>query len=327
MAPSGTMRVVVYNQPGDASVLMVEERPIPKRGDGEVLVKQYGTSVNPVDYKMRSSNKEHLPKVPGGDISGIIEEVGSGSKFKKGDGVIGLAPWFWMSFKEGTYAEYVSAKEEWLAYCPKSLPLHEAGQVPLVSLTCWQAMSDWNIRPGSRVLVHAGSSGVGTWVLQTAKLRGAHVVSTAGPKNQEFLKELGADETINYHEHDFADVYKDKPFDYIFDSVGGENTVKGYTKLINKSGAYTEIANTGTDQNRVKEYTEMGKEGKGAKYKFMIVEPNGKWMQEIADLIEQGKLKCIKDRTYDLFTQVREAHEFQETGRARGKVILEIVKE
>ncbi|KAL3159742.1 hypothetical protein ABBQ38_010148 [Trebouxia sp. C0009 RCD-2024] len=116
-----------------------------------------------------------------------------------------------------------------------------------------KAMSDWDIKPESRVLVHAGSSGVGTWVLQTAKLRGAHVVATAGPKNQEFLKELGADETLNYREEDFAEVYKDKPFDFIFDSVGGDATVKGYTKLIKKSGAYTEIANAGTDEKRCKE--------------------------------------------------------------------------
>lgn len=325
--PPTQHKVVVYHQPGDASVLKVEEQPIPKRADGEVLVKQYSSSVNPVDFKMRQSNKDHLPKIPGGDVAGIVEDVGDGSKFKKGDRVFGLAPWFWMTFKEGTYAQYVSAKEEWLAYCPKTLPLHEAGQVPLVALTAWQAMSDWEIKSGSRVLVHAGSSGVGTWVLQIAKLRGAHVVATAGPKNQQFLKELGADETVNYREQDFADVYKDKPFDFIFDSVGGDATVKGYTKLINKDGAYTEIANTGTDEKRCKEFTEMGKTGNGAQYKFMIVQPNGKWMQEISDLIEQGKLKCVQDRSYDMFTQVREAHEYQEAGHARGKIILQIRRE
>ncbi|KAL3157718.1 hypothetical protein ABBQ32_012147 [Trebouxia sp. C0010 RCD-2024] len=318
MAPT-QHKVVIYHQPGASSVLQVEEQPVPRRADGEVLIKQYSSSVNPVDWKMR--------QIPGGDIAGVVTEAGNGSKFKTGDRVFGLAPWFWMTFKQGTYAENVSAKEEWLAYCPKSLPLHEAGQVPLVALTAWQAMSDWDIKPESRVLVHAGSSGVGTWVLQMAKLRGAHVVATAGPKNQEFLKELGADETLNYREEDFAEVYKDKPFDYIFDSVGGEATVKGYTKVIKKSGAYTEIANTGTDEKRCKEYTEMGQAGKGAHYKFMIVQPNGKWMQEISDLIEQGKLKCIKDRSYDMLTQVREAHDYQEGGRARGKVILEIKKE
>jgi len=322
-----SQRVVVHHEPGNASVLKVEERPVPQRKQGEVLVKQYGTSVNPVDYKMRAWNKDNLPKILGGDISGIVEEADSDSKFKKGDRVFGLAPWFFMNFKEGTYAEYVSAKEDWLAYAPKSLPLHEAGQVPLVALTAWQAMCDWNIQSGSSVLVHAGSSGVGTWVVQIAKLRGAHVVATAGPKNQQFLKDIGADETIDYRSQDFAEVYKDKPFDYIFDSVGGENTVKGYEKLLKKEGAYTEISNTGTDQQRVKKYTQLGEKGEGPKYKFMIVEPNGKWMQEVSDLIDQGKLKCIKDRSYDLFTQVKEAHEYLEQGHARGKVILVVTKE
>ncbi|BDA49570.1 Reticulon-4-interacting protein 1, mitochondrial [Coccomyxa sp. Obi] len=288
-----------------------------------VLVKQVSTCVNPVDYKVRSGRAEILPKVLGGDVAGLVE-VSKSDKWKKGDRVFGLTPGFrWDTDEYGSYAEYTASHEDWLARVPSTLRLDIAGGVPLVALTAFQALEDGGIEAGrARVLVHAGAGGVGHFAVQLAKVHWkAFVVATGGPKNQEFMKELGADEVVNYRSEDFAEMYKDKPFDLVIDSVGGDVEDRSYT-VLKPTGTYMHIFNTGTDPKKI----EAGKAWEGRKYKTTLVTPNGEQLQIISGYMEQGSVKLVVDKIFSL-DEIREAHDYAEHKLSRGKVVVQISKE
>ena len=198
---STKMKAIVIHEYGGLEVLKYEEMPRPEPKDDEILVRVITAGVNPVDGLIRSGKWAKffnitLPLVPGYDIAGVVDKTGGKiDKFKKGDAVyayIGLK-------KAGGYAEYALVTEKEAAPKPKSAGFVEAAAVPVVALTAWQALVDTaKLGPGQSVLIHGGSGGVGSFAIQFAKLRGAKVFATASTRNQDLLKELGADVAIDY---------------------------------------------------------------------------------------------------------------------------------
>src|SRR4030095_15687501 len=208
---------------GGPEVLKYEDAPRPEPKAGEVVVRVHGAGVNPIDWKVREGYMKDFwphkfPLILGWDLSGVVEEVGPRvSRFKKGDEVYSLPD----PTRNGAYADYVVVRESELALKPNSLHHIRAAAVPLAALTAWQSLFDTaQLQPGQRVLIHAAAGGVGHLAVQLAKWKTAHVIATASTKNQELLRELGADETIDYTRQRFEDVAR--KIDIVLDPIGGD---------------------------------------------------------------------------------------------------------
>ncbi|NJP93292.1 NADP-dependent oxidoreductase [Nonomuraea sp. FMUSA5-5] len=191
------MRAARIHEFGDASVIRVEEVPVPRPGPGEVLVEVAATAFNPSEVGLRSGLlpevfRASLPHTLGWDVSGTVAETGAGvSDLAAGDRVFGMV--------DGAAAEYVAAPADVLARAPRSIPLADAAAVPVAGLTAWQAVHEHaRIEPGRRVLVNGAGGGVGTFAVQLAKLAGGHVIATASPRSAAAVRRLGADEVIDY---------------------------------------------------------------------------------------------------------------------------------
>lgn len=218
------MKAIIIEQYGDANQLKEKDDiPVPEIKDNQVLVEMHATSINPIDWKLREGYLQEgvpfeFPIILGWDAAGVIKQVGKNvTSFQVGDEIFArpaLTP-------NGTYAAYTAVDEKLLAMKPKNISFEEAAAVPLAGLTAWQCLVNFSeIKKGDRVLIHAGSGGVGSMAIQIAKSFGAYVASTASGKNETFLKELGVDQFINYKEEDFEDVLQD--YDIVVDTLGGE---------------------------------------------------------------------------------------------------------
>ena len=251
-----------------------------------------------------------LLQILGWDAAGIISEVGKNVKtFKVGDEVFARP-----AMENGTYAEYVAVDEDLVALKPKSLSFNEAASVPLAGLTAWQCLVDFgDIKAGDKVLIHAGSGGVGSFAIQIAKSFGAYVISTASDKNEEFLKEMGVDEFINYKTTDFSKVVKD--VDLVLDTMGGEILEKSMD-VVKKGGRLVSISG---------EPNEEKAKANDITIKSLWLNPNGKQLTQLGDLMEQGKVKAYIGHTYPLTTKgLRDAHDLSATHHAVGKIVIEI---
>jgi NADPH:quinone reductase-like Zn-dependent oxidoreductase len=316
LASAETMKAVRVHSYGGLDALKIEEAPRPEPGAGELLVRVMAAGVNPVDAKARAGAFKlpgaKLPLIPGYDISGVVESTGSGvTKFNKGDAVyayLSLA-------KGGAYAEFAVVKETEAALKPKNLSHEEAAAVPLAALTAWQALIDTaKMQEGQSVLIHGGSGGVGSFAVQIAKARGAKVSATASARNQEFLKELGADQPIDYRATKFEEVVND--VDVVLDTVAGETLTRSYD-VVKKGGFIVSIL----DQPEKAELEKRGIRGTA-----ILVRPNGEQLAEIAKLIEGGQVKPHVTQVFPL-EEVARAHEAIETGHTRGKLVLRIADE
>src|SRR3954447_9572655 len=204
----------------------------PEVGDGDVLVKVSAASINPLDIMVRAGEFKRLlnyqtPFVLGHDVAGVVTRVGPAVRdFQVGDEVFARP----RDLRIGTFAQYIAIDQDDVAPKPASLTLHEAAALPLVSLAAWQALVDRaDVKPGQKVLVHAGSGGLGSTVIQLAKHLGATVATTASAKNAELVRDLGADVVIDYRTEDFAEVLSG--YDLVLDSLGGENLERSLTVL------------------------------------------------------------------------------------------------
>ncbi len=207
--------------------LRAAEVPEPDVGDGDVLVKVTAASVNPLDKMVRNGEFKRLlkyrtPFVLGHDVAGVVTRVGSAVRdLKVGDEVYARP----RDLRIGTFAEYIAIDQDNVAPKPALLSLHEAAAVPLVSLAAWQVLVDRaHLKPAQKVLIHAGSGGLGSTGIQLAKHLGATVATTASGKNAELVRSLGADVVVDYKKDDFADVLSG--YDVVLDSLGGENLQK-----------------------------------------------------------------------------------------------------
>lgn len=313
MSTVNTMRAISQDVLGGPEVLKeVElERPTPR--PNEVLVRVRAAGVNPTDWKHRATGGflGEPPFVLGWDVSGVVEEVGIGvARFQPGDEVFGMLSY---PFGHGSHAEYVTAPARTFAHKPVSLDHTQAGALPLVSLTAWQALVEYaDVRPGQRVLIHAAAGGVGHVAVQIAKARGAYVIGTASAGKHEFLRSLGADEVIDYRETDFVDAVKD--VDVVLDTLGGETSVRSL-KVLRPGGLVVSILPVGSD-----EFHEEA-ERLGVRSVRMLVDASHSGLKAIAELVEAGKLRPAIAGTFPL-ADAAEAHALGDTGRTAGKLVL-----
>jgi len=309
------MKAVIIREYGGPEVLKFEDVRRPEPKESEVLVRVIGAGVNPADPLIVSGKyaKEfgtHLPLIPGYDIAGVVEKTGEKvTRLKVGDPVYAYVLW------GGGWAEYAIATEGEAAAKPPSLSFISAAAMPLAALTAWQALIDAaKLREGQTVLIHGGSGGVGTMAIQIAKARGAKVIATASTRNQDLLKELGADIAIDYTTTKFEDVAKD--VDVVLDSVGSDTLVRSYGVV--KKGGFIATLVSRLDQG------ELDKRGiRGAS---IAVRPNADQLGEIAKLVAERKLKAIITRMLPLASAV-EAFKQAATHHTRGKQVLKVTDE
>jgi NADPH:quinone reductase-like Zn-dependent oxidoreductase len=313
MSTQNTMRAISQDVLGGPEVLKeVEiERPVPK--PNEVLVRVRAAGVNPTDWKHRATGGflGEPPFVLGWDVSGVAEAVGIGVvAFAPGDEVFGMLPY---PYGHGSHAEYVIAPVRALARKPAGVDHTQAGALPLVSLTAWQALTEHaDLRPGQRVLIHAAAGGVGHVAVQIAKARGAYVIGTASAGKHAFLRGIGADETIDYRETDFTEAVKDA--DVVLDTIGGDNALRSL-RVLRPGGVLVSILPGGSDEL----YEEA--ERLGVRALRMLVDADRSGMEAIADLVEAGKLRATIAGTFPL-AEAAEAHALGDTGRTTGKLVL-----
>jgi NADPH:quinone reductase-like Zn-dependent oxidoreductase len=304
------MKAVRIHEYGDARVLKYEDAPIPDIGPDGVLIKVRAAGVNPVDWKIRKGLMKavrplQFPAVVGADVAGTVERVGAlVTRFKAGNAVVARV--------EGAYAEFAAAKTDTVGPAPKSISLEHAAGLPIAAGTAWTLLFDAaRLAPGQRVLIHGGSGGVGIFAVQFAKLAGLYVIATTSTANIALVKSLGADEVIDYRNENFAEKVKD--VDVVLDNVGGE-TLKNSYAVVRKGGLLLTIASP-PDEELAKRH--------GIAARFERGNVNGIRLQEISGLIDLGKVRVIVEKQLPL-SEAAAAHELSETGRARGKIILNV---
>ncbi|MGW4430728.1 NADP-dependent oxidoreductase [Streptomyces tendae] len=308
-----TMRAVSQDVLGGPEVLKEVRRERPEPRPNEVLVRVRAAGVNPTDWKHRANGGflGEPPFVLGWDVSGVVESVGIGvAAFRPGDEVFGMLSY---PFGHGSHAEYVAAPARAFTHKPSGIDHVQAGALPLVSLTAWQALVERaDVQPGQRVLIHAAAGGVGHVAVQIAKARGARVICTASAGKHEFLRSIGADETVDYRETDFAEVVKD--VDVVLDTIGGDTSLRSL-RVLRPGGVVVSILPVGSDEF----YKEADR--LGVRAVRMLVDADRTGMEEIARLVESGKLRATIAQTFPLAEAAR-AHAEGETGRTTGKLVL-----
>jgi NADPH:quinone reductase-like Zn-dependent oxidoreductase len=313
---AATMKAIRVHQYGGAEAMRLEEAPRPEPKEGELLVRVIAAAVNPVDAKVRQGAFKmpgsSLPLIPGYDVSGIVEAVGANvTKFKSGDAVYA----YLNLQRAGAYAEFAIVKADEAALKPKSVTHEQAAAVPLAALTAWQALVETaKLEGGQTVLIHGGSGGVGVFAVQIAKSRGAMVIATASAANQDLLRELGADQPIDYRATKFEEVAKD--VDVVLDLVAGETLARSYD-VVKKGGIIVSVL----DMPKKAELEKRGIRGTA-----ILVKPSGEQLADLAQLIDAGKIKPIISQTLPL-AEAAKAHQAIETGHTRGKIVLRVADE
>jgi NADPH:quinone reductase-like Zn-dependent oxidoreductase len=305
------MKAVTISKYGDQSVLIYTDIERPKPKSDEILVHNWAVAVNPVDWKIRNGLGElfglKLPVVLGCEIAGTVEEAGGGVR----DLQVGAAVYGYVNLqRNGGYAEYTIAKSDEIAPKPESLDFDNAAAVPVGALTSWQAIFDTaNLQAGQRILITGASGGVGSMAVQLAKAKGAFVIATASGKNEEFVRNLGADEFVDYTREKFEESVRD--VDAVFDTIGGDTLEQCFATL-RRGGCLVSIVTPPSNEKAEK---------LGIRASMIGVQPNGQQLREINRLIAAGKLKTNIATVLSL-SEVRKAHQLSESGRTRGKIIL-----
>jgi NADPH:quinone reductase-like Zn-dependent oxidoreductase len=309
------MKAARVHEYGGPEVLRYEDVPRPVPAEGEALVRVHAAAINPLDWKIRAGYVKDwlpyaLPMIPGWDFSGVIESAGPGVEaWKAGDEVYGRPE----ISRDGAYAEYIAVRAQEIAFKPKSIDHVHAAAIPLTGLTAWQALFDVaDLRAGQRILIHAAAGGVGAFAVQFAKWKGAWVAGTASSRNQGFLGELGVDQPVNYETSRFEDVVHG--VDVVIDALAGETRERSWQTL--KPGG---VLVTLLGPPPVEEGAAHGVRGAG-----LLVKPNAAQLNQIAGLVDSGKLKVFVDAVFPL-AEAGKAHELSETGHVRGKIVLRVV--
>lgn len=334
------MRTYLIEKYGDQSAVRAAETPDPEPGADDVLVKIHAASVNPLDFRIRDGGFKtilpyRLPLVLGNDLAGVVVRVGSAvTRFAVGDEVYARPD----KDRIGTFAELIAVHQDDLAPKPATLTMAEAASLPLVGLTAWQALVERaKVRPGRKVLIHAGSGGVGTVALQLARHLGARVATTASAANADLVKELGADVVIDYRTQDFEDVLDG--YDVVLDSLGGE-TLQKSLRVLKPGGKVISIAGP-PDADFARELgvnpvlrqamkalsfqTRRHARRQGVTYSFLFMKAAGDQLRELTRLVDDGEIRPVVDRVFP-FDQTREAMAYAEQGRAKaGKVVIAMV--
>ena len=309
------MRAVAIDEWGGRDKLRLRDLPEPKMAPDCVTVRVRAAGVNPVDWKTRIGRQEprfafHFPLVIGWDMAGVVERVGPSTRgVAVGDEVMVYARRQWL--EEGTYAELAVVPDWYLAPRPAPLDFVSAAALPLAGLTAYQALVDWlEISEGQTVVIPAAAGGVGHLAVQIARDRGARVIGTAGPANQDFIRELGVELALDYHDDWAGQIRAAHPegVDAFFDTVGEETQEQG-AGLLREGGKIVSIISPDV------------KERPGGLYVF--VRPSGSQLAELGRMVEEGRLRVHVQETFPL-ERAADAHELLEEGHVRGKLVLEI---
>jgi NADPH:quinone reductase-like Zn-dependent oxidoreductase len=318
--------------------LRLADHPQPELRENDVLVEVHAASVNALDAKIRNGEFKlilpyRLPLILGNDVAGVVVRVGSGvRRFKPGDEVYARPA----QDRIGTFAEYIAMDEADVALKPNNLTMQEAASIPLVALTAWQVLVERaNLQKGQKVLIHAGSGGVGTIAIQLAKYLGAQVATTTSSANIELVESLGADVVIDYKKDKFEEILKD--YDVVLNSLGSDTlenslaVLKAGGKLISISGPpdreFAKANGSNWLLQQVMRLLSLGIRRKakhrGVSYSFLFMTANGGQLSQITSLIEAGAIRPVVDRIFP-FEKTNEALEYVETGRAKGKVVVSV---
>jgi alcohol dehydrogenase len=310
------MRAAQLTEYGGKDALQVTaEVPKPSTVKDEVLVEVYTAAVNPFDLKVREGLVRQmaelkLPATLGGDFAGVIAEIGEGVEgFTQGQAVYGQAN---ALGGQGSYAEYTPVKASQLAPKPESVDFTTAAALPLVTVSAYQTLVDhMHLQKGQKILIHGGAGGIGSMAIQLAKHLGAYVATTASAKDIDFVKNLGADEVIDYKAQDFTELIKD--YDAVYDTIGAETNKKSYS-VLKPGGALVSMVEQ-PDEELVEKYQ--------IKYTAQFTRVTPERLNAITKLVDDGTLKPIIDKVFPL-DQAAEALEYQKTGLPKGKVVIQV---
>ena len=329
------MKAFIVDKYGKDVPLRAGELPAPVPGEHDVLIAVHAAGVNPIDSKIKAGEFKLIlpfkaPFVLGRDLAGVVTAVGSAvRRFAPGDEVyasLGKAT-------TGAFAELVAVNEDEVARKPADVPMAEAAALPMVTLTAWQVLVEKaDVRPGDRVLIHAGSGGVGSIAIQLAKHLGAHVATTTSTNNVDWVRELGADPVIDYRTQDFATVLHD--YDLVLDSLGGK-TLEESLRVVRPGGLVIGIGGP-PDPDFARQ---LGKpllrpvlallsrkiRSKARRHKvtysFLFMRADGAQLRQITSLVDTGAIHPVLDQVFD-FADTVAALDYVNTGRAKGKVVI-----
>ncbi len=312
------MNAAFFEEYGEPDVVQSDTLPKPEPGEGEVLVRVKSAGVNPVDTAIvRGFLKEmipaELPAVPGWDLAGTVEETGfAAHRFKPGDEVYAYArrP----IIGQGTFAEYVTIPESYLALRPQNISMEEVGGIPLVGLTAYQSLFDaGNLQHGQMILILGASGGVGTFAIQLAKTKGVEVIGVASEKNHNYMKELGADHTIDYsdnHVGEAVSAIAPGGVNFIYDCSRGD----AFGQVM-ESGALKE---GGKIVSITKSKPDISED---IDFSYVFVEPNARQLELISELADAGSIRVPVTKSYSL-DDVPEALKAIEKLHTRGKIVV-----
>lgn len=302
-----------FSEYGPPEVLSAQRIEAPRPAAGEVLIDVHAASVNPIDWKVRAGWLQKVfpttfPMTTGRDGAGVISAVGAGVDAR----LIGRRICFLAARGVGAWAEQIALRAALAVAIPDGLSFTDAAALPLAGLSAWAALvTEAQVGPGMRVLIHAAAGGVGTLAVQIARDRGAHVVVTCSERNVDFVRALGVDEVIAYDREKFED--RLSGLDVVFDPIGGEVHRRSYAVL--RNGGILVCLSAAPYEDRGAEY--------GVTVKMAQVLPDPAVLAEIVALAAAGRLKPIVERMLS-FPDFVTAHRLSEQGHARGKTVLRI---
>ena len=331
------MRAAYISHYGNLDQIQLGDQPAPLIQSDEVLIKVHAVSINPLDLRMVEGEFKavipvEFPFILGNDLAGIIVKVGANvRKFKVGDEI------FAKTDKQGSFAEYTTLKETSIALKPKNISMTQAAALPLVALTAWQALIEIaQLKRGQKILIHAGSGGVGSMAIQLAKHLGAYVATTASARNADWVKDLGADLVIDYKTTNFTDELVN--YDVVFDTQGGD-TLEQSLQVLKAGGIVVSIAGQ-PDKNMAKAIDANWLMSKiipllslpirvkakklGIRYHFLFMQPNGEQLTRIAELVEAEEIVPVLDQIYD-FSDFEKAISHVDSGHSKGKVVVNLL--
>ena len=323
------LQIIKYGEIKDSLAFNEVNKPTIQAKD--VLIEVKAAAINPIDKSIILGNLQSLLPIPlpstsAYDVSGIVVEKGDEvNRFEIGDRVYARVPQEQM----GTIAEYVAVNTIAVSKKPGNISYEEAASIPLAGLTALQSLEYVGIKENDKVLIHAGSGGVGSFAIQYAKAKGAYVYTTTSTNNVPWVKELGADRVIDYKSEDYKDIVKDA--DIVFDTLGKNYSLEAF-QVIKTGGKVVSVVGPldvesaqafgMADYNLPAELSKLINE-KEAQYKFVFMHPNGAHLEEIKSLIEDEKIKPIIDKVYP-FSESVEAFLHLASGRAKGKIVINI---
>jgi alcohol dehydrogenase len=313
------MKAAQISEYGHVEVVKIVDVEKPQAEAGQLVVEVHASSINPFDTKIREGYMKDmipltLPVTLGGDIAGVVSELGEGvDHFAVGDKVYGAANV--VAGNSGAFAEFAATKASQVGKMPTSIGFNEAAAITLTGLSALQAIEEHiQLKPGQKILIHGGSGGIGSISIQLAKNIGAYVATTASGDGVEFVKSLGADEVIDYKTQDFAELLSG--YDAVFDTVGGETYEKSF-KVLKKGGLIVSMAVFQPNAELMEEY--------GVTALSQSTHTTTEVLEKLTKLIDEGVITIHVDKTFKL-DEIQQAFEALESGQVKGKIAVSIAE-